>query len=139
MQPAAGGNANDVLQHGRSHWSILRCIANEVSQHLESLMFAWAAGFFNHDCQAIEFRLDFGSGQSRDSCRQNRRFDDGVLRPIETEKIALPAVTDHVGDDLGSRLAIVDRAYPEGVPAASVGQDDAGDCLATNGAGGGSS
>ena len=41
--------------------------------------------------------------------RENRRFDNGVLRPIESEKIAQSAAIDNIGHDRRPLLAIVDR------------------------------
>ena len=61
---------------------------------------------------------------------EDRGFDDRVLGAVEAEEFAEDAAVDDAGDDAGALVGVIERLDLEGVPAARVGENDAGDTLA---------
>jgi hypothetical protein len=64
-----------------------------------------------------------------DPRRQNRRFDHGMLCPIETKEITQPALIDGFGNNFSALGTIIDRDHSKLVPAASIFQYHAIDRL----------
>ena len=101
------------------------CSRTYSLQKREGRMLLVPACFVDHHRQPFEFIANVRCVQPLDPRRQNRCLDHGVLRPVESEKIAHPAVFDDACNNRGPLLTIIDRIDAERMPATRIRQNRA--------------
>src|SRR5262249_20124335 len=101
----------------------LTATGNVFAQKAERRTLLFAAGLVHEHGELAELGFDLVQRQEVGARGEDGRLNDGMLRPVEAEKVAQPPAVDHLRLDADPLLAFIHRDDPEFVVAAGVAED----------------